>query len=185
VKRLSIFVLVLTLGMGLAAQAPAAQPAPAPHTNLKVGDTAPDFTLPSTTGPAVKLSDFRGKNVVVLAFFPAAFTGGCTKEMSAYQLNLTKFEGADTKVFGISTDNTPSQREFAKSLNVNFPILSDFKTRQVAKDYGVLNEGYGIANRTTFVVDKEGKIQYIEEGNAAVDVTGAAAACDRMAHKAK
>jgi peroxiredoxin len=171
------------MALGLAAQAPAAPPAP--HTNLKVGDTAPDFTLPSTTGTPVKLSDFRGKNVVVLAFFPAAFTGGCTKEMSAYQLNMSKFEGADTKVFGISTDNTPSQREFAKSLSVNFPILSDFKTREVAKSYGVLNEGFGIANRTTFVVDKDGKIQYIEEGNAAVDVTGAAAACDRMAHKAK
>jgi len=86
-------------------------------------------------------------------------------------------------VFGISTDNTPSQREFAKSLNVVFPLLSDFKTRQVVKDYGVLNEAAGLANRTTFVVDKDGKIQHIEEGMAAVDVTGAAAACDRLAHK--
>jgi len=183
-KPLFLIALALSLCAGLAAQAPAAPPQPAPHTNLKVGDMAPDFTLPQTTdGKPVKLSSFRGQKIVVLAFFPAAFTGGCTKEMSAYQLNLDKFTGADTQVFGISTDNTPSQREFAKSLNVVFPLLSDFKTRQVAKDYGVLNEGMGIANRTTFVVDKDGKIQHIEEGPAAVDVTGPAAVCDRLAHK--
>ena len=68
-------------------------------TTLKVGDMAPDFTLPSTAGQPVKLSDFRGKKNVVLAFYPAAFTGGCTKEMQAYQFNLSKFEGADTQVF--------------------------------------------------------------------------------------
>ena len=180
-KPLFLVTLVLSLCVGLTAQAPAATPAP--HTNLKVGDMAPDFTLGSTEGKPVKLSSFRGQKNVVLAFFPAAFTGGCTKEMSAYQLNLDKFTGADTQVFGISTDNTPSQRKFAESLNVVFPMLSDFKTRQVSKDYGVLNEGAGLANRTTFVVDKEGKIQHIEEGMAAVDVTGAAAVCDRLAHK--
>src|SRR5690349_10600030 len=86
--------------------------APAPKTHLKVGDAAPDFTLPSTAGGQVKLSDFKGKKNVVLAFYPAAFTGGCTKEMQAYQLNLSKFEGADTQVFGVSTDNSPSQRVF-------------------------------------------------------------------------
>ena len=183
-KPLFLATLALSLCAGLAAQAPAAQSAP--HTNLKVGDVAPDFTLPaSTDGKPVKLSSFRGQKIVVLAFFPAAFTGGCTKEMAAYQLNLDKFTGADTQVFGISTDNSPSQREFAKSLNVVFPLLSDFKLRQVSKDYGVLNEGLGIANRTTFVVDKDGKIQHIEEGSAAVDVTGPAAVCDRLAHKAK
>ena len=96
-KGISICVLVLTLGLCLAAQAPAAQPAP--HTNLKVGDTAPDFTLLDGDRKPVKLSDFRGKSVVVLAFFPAAFSSGCTREMAAYQLNLSKFEGADTQVF--------------------------------------------------------------------------------------
>jgi peroxiredoxin len=182
-KPLTLAVLSLAICAGLSAQTPAAPPQPAQHTTLKVGDMAPDFTLGSTEGKQVKLSGFRGQKMVVLAFFPAAFTQGCTKEMGAYQLNLDKFSGADTVVFGISTDNTPSQREFAKSLNVVFPLLSDFKTRQVAKDYGVLNEAAAVANRTTFVVDKDGKIQHIEEGMAAVDVTGAAAACDRLAHK--
>ncbi len=76
------------LGALLCASLPAQQGAVTPsHTNLKVGDMAPDFTLPSTTGDKVTLSSFRGKAPVVLAFFPAAFTGGCTKEMLAYQAN--------------------------------------------------------------------------------------------------
>jgi peroxiredoxin len=152
-------------------------------THLKVGDTAPDFTLPSTAGKPVKLSDFRGQKNVVLAFYPAAFTGGCTKEMQAYALGIDKFEGANTQVFGVSTDNTPSQKRFAEDLKVNFPMLSDFANRKVAKEYGVLMEDRGIANRTTFVVDKDGKIQHIEEGTAAVDISGAANACSRLAHK--
>jgi len=81
----SVLLLAAVVAGSLAAQN--AQPAP-PKTNLKVGDMAPDFTLPSTTGKPVTLSDFRGKSAVVLAFFPAAFTGGCTKEMLAYQASL-------------------------------------------------------------------------------------------------
>ena len=154
-----------------------------PHTHLKVGDAAPDFTLPATTGDKVTLSSFRGKAPVVLAFFPAAFTGGCTKEMLGYQANLAKFEGAETKVFGISGDNTPSQKEFGKQLNVSFPILSDFAQRKVMADYGVLLPGMGMANRTTFVIDKDGKIAHIEEGSGAIDPSGAEMACSRLAHK--
>ncbi len=151
-----------------------------PATQLKVGDTAPDFTLPSTHGGTVALSEFRGKQNVVLAFYPAAFTGGCTKEMQAYQLNLGKFEGAETQVFGLSTDNVPSQRKFAEELGVKFPMLSDFLKRDVSTQYGVLNEARGVSNRTTFVVDKEGVIQHVEEGRSAVDVMGAANACSRL-----
>ena len=161
-----------------------AQPAAPPKTSLKVGDMAPDFELPSTQGGKVKLSDFRGKKNVVVAFYPAAFTGGCTKEMSAFQANFTKFAGADTQVFGISTDNTPSQIEFGKKLGVSsFAMLSDFSTRKTAMAYGVLMPDRGIANRATFVVDKEGKITYIEEGSSAVDITNTAEACSRLAHK--
>ena len=99
---------------------------------------------------------------------------------------MSKFEAVDTKVFLISTDNTPSQREFAAKNNVTFPILSDFAKRQVAAAYGVLikeGPGEGMANRSTFVVDKEGKITYIEEGNTAIDPTKALDACSRSAHK--
>lgn len=156
-----------------------AQTAP-PKTHLKVGDMAPDFTLPSTGGKPVKLSDFRGKNNVVLAFFPAAFTGGCTKEMTSYGQNLSKFEGMGAQVFGISTDNTPSLGVFAKQTGATFPLLSDFAKRSVSKDYGVLMSDRGLANRATFVIDTNGKITHIEEGSVAVDISGAEMACSRI-----
>jgi peroxiredoxin len=103
--------------------------------------------------------------------------------MLAYQAGIAKFEGVETQVFGISTDNTPSQKEFADKLKLTFPLLSDFSKRQVTAEYGVLITDYGMANRATFVVDKDGKIQHIEEGKGAVDPTGAEAACNRLAHK--
>jgi peroxiredoxin len=102
--------------------------------------------------------------------------------MSAYQAGIAKFEGVDTQVYGISTDNTPSQKEFASKLNLSFPLLSDFSKRQVAEAYGVLIPAAGVANRATFVVDKEGKIQHVEEGSAAIDPTGAVTACSRLNH---
>ena len=154
-------------------------PAP-PKTHLKVGDAAPDFTLPSTTGKPVTLSEFKGQKNVVLAFYPAAFTGGCTKEMTAYGANLGKFEETDTVVFGVSTDNSPSQRVFAEQTGAKFAMLSDFLNRKVSKDYGILMEARGLSNRATFVVDKAGKIAYIEEGQTAVDISGANAACSRL-----
>jgi len=103
--------------------------------------------------------------------------------MLAYQSGIAKFDASETKVFGISTDNTPSQKEFATKLDVKFPLLSDFAKRQVTKAYGVLLEDSGVANRSTFVIDKEGKIVYIEQGTSAIDPTGAEAACSRSAHK--
>ena len=167
------FAFVILAALPLLAQAP-------PHTQLKVGDMAPEFTLPSTTGKSVTLSEFRGKKNVVLAFYPAAFTGGCTKEMTAYGQSLDKFETNDTQVFGISTDNTPSQKVFADQVHATFPMLSDFSKREVTKAYGVLMPDRGIANRATFVVDMQGRIQHIEEGTQAVDISGAAMACSRL-----
>ena len=102
--------------------------------------------------------------------------------MTAYQAGIAKFDATETKVFGISTDNVPSQREFAAKIQTNIPMLSDFKDRAVSKEYGVLLES-GVANRSTFVVDKEGKIVYIEQGTTAIDPTGAETACSRSAHK--
>jgi len=87
------------------------------------------------------------------------------------------------KVFGISTDNIPSQREFAQKNNISVPFLSDFAKREVAAAYGVLNKEAGVANRATFVIDSEGKITYVEEGNTAIDPIGATEACSRSAHK--
>jgi peroxiredoxin len=103
--------------------------------------------------------------------------------MTAYQAGIAKFEGVDTKVFGVSTDNTPSQKEFAAKLNLSFPILSDFAKREVSTAYGTLIPAAGVSNRATFVIDKEGKIQHIEEGSGAIDPTGAETACSRLHHK--
>jgi peroxiredoxin len=183
-KLLNTFIMNAVAAVALLAQAtaPSGGMAPLP-TNLKVGDMAPDFTLPSTTGEKVTLSSFRGKNSVVLAFFPAAFTGGCTKEMQTYQLGIDKFKGTNAVVFGVSEDNTPSQKEFAAKLGLSFPILSDFFDRKVAEAYGVLMPKLGIANRVTFVIDPEGKIAYMEAGKDAIAILGAGDACSRLAHK--
>jgi peroxiredoxin len=148
-------------------------------THLKVGDTAPDFKLPSTRGGAVSLSDFKGKSTVVLAFFPAAFTGGCTKEMKGYQAGIQKFRDAGAEIFMISTDNAPTLSHWTKEEGLEFAMLSDFM-RKTSEAYGVLIADRGIANRTTFVVDSDGKIQHIEEGSGAIDITGAATACSRL-----
>ncbi len=90
---------------------------------------------------------------------------------------------SDTEVLGISIDSPFANAEFATKIGVTFPLLSDM-TRKVSKEYGILNEQYQFANRTTFVVDKEGKIQYIEEGGSAVDPTGAVTICTGLKHKA-
>jgi peroxiredoxin len=99
------------------------------------------------------------------------------------QAGISKFDPAEIQILGISTDNTPSQGEFAKKLSLSFPLVSDFATRKTAAAYGVLMPDRGIANRATFVVDKEGKIVFIEEGSAAIDISGAADACSRSGHK--
>ena len=102
--------------------------------------------------------------------------------MKAYQADLAKFEATDTQVFGMSVDSIPANREFAKQLGVTFPILSDFK-RTVVKDYGVFIEDQGFGNRATFLIDKEGIIRHIEEGNTAVDPSGAYEACSILDKK--
>jgi peroxiredoxin len=103
--------------------------------------------------------------------------------MLAYQAGIAKFDATETKVFGVSTDNTFSQKEFAAKNEVKFPMLSDFAKREVSEAYGVLIKDAGMANRSTFVIDKEGKIVYIEQGVTAIDPSGAETACSRAAHK--
>ena len=159
-----------------------AQTPQAPQTKLKVGDSAPDFVLTDTAGNKVKLSDFRGKKSVVLAFYVLAFTGGWTKELQAYQADIAKFDAAETQVFGISMDSFAANKRFAEDIKVNFPLLSDWK-RTATKDYGLYNEETGYGTRATFVVDKEGKIQHLEVGRTAIDPTGAYQVCDLLQKK--
>ncbi len=99
--------------------------------------------------------------------------------MNAYQAGIAKFEGMDVQVFGISADNLPTLRHWAEELKLPFPLLSDFKDRKVIQSYGILLPA-GIANRATFVIDPDGKIQSIEEGSTAIDPTGAETACSRL-----
>jgi peroxiredoxin len=156
-------------------------------TNLKVGDAAPDFTLLANDWKPVKLSDFRGKKTVVLAFYVLAFTGGWTKELQAYQADMAKLEASDTIVLGISIDSPAANAAFAKQIGVTFPLLSDMN-HKVLTEYGILKpydvkgDKYEWAQRTTIVVDKEGKIQHVEQGDSAVNPNSAVSVCTGL-HK--
>jgi peroxiredoxin len=157
----------------------ASQPPSAPQTQLKVGDAAPDFALTDTEGQTVKLSDFRGKKNVVLAFYVLAFTGGWTKELKAYQSDIAKFEKSNTQVLGISVDSFAANRRFKEDIGATFPLLSDFK-RKAVRDYGVFDEEGGYGTRATFTVDKDGIIRHIEQGKEAIDPTGAYQSCSAL-----
>src|SRR5678809_168011 len=109
---------------------------PAAAADLKVGDPAPDFTLQATDGKTYKLSDFKGKQAVVVAWFPRAFTGGCTKECKSFKEDGKKLKAFNVAYFTASTDPIDKNKDFAKSLDVDYPILSDPKGK-VAAAYGI------------------------------------------------
>jgi peroxiredoxin len=124
-----------------------------------VGDKAPDFSLKSTSGETVNLSQFKGQKNVLLAFFPLAFTGVCTKENCAFTEDYAKFEGKDTVVLPISVDATPSLNEFRAKHKMTHHILSDFK-REAGRAYGVLDEEKFFTKRAYFLVDKQGVVRW-------------------------
>ena len=163
------------------AQAPNAAPPPPP--SVKVGQAAPDFTasyLKRENGkfsfPQVKLSEFKGQKNVVLAFFPAAFSPGCTSEMAKYQEQSGQFNANNTVILGMSVDSTWANEAFAEKLGVKFPILSD-ASRDIARSYGVFNEKGLVANRTTFVIDKNGVVQKEFMATEALDPNKSLEAC--------
>jgi peroxiredoxin len=177
-----------------AAPAPAAQaaPAPPPPPSVKVGEPAPDFDLewlapagdgkenpPKYERKRVKLSDFKGKQNVVVAFFPAAFSPGCTNEMKAYQTSHGTFTTANTTILGVSVDSPWSNKAFREQLGVQFPILSDWK-RDTARQYGLLDENSGVARRATFVVDKTGVVRKVDVGREALDPSGVVGVCQKL-----
>lgn len=132
--------------------------------SANVGSKAPDFTLPNQDREPVTLSAQAGKNVV-LAFFPAAFTGVCTKEMCRFRDSLAELNKANAVVYGISVDTPFTLKEFAKQQQLNFPLLSDFNKDAIAK-YDVVNPDMlglkGISKRAVFVIDKDGVVRYRE-----------------------
>jgi peroxiredoxin len=131
---------------------------------LTVGSDAPDFTLPSHTGQSVRLSDFRGKQRVVLAFHPLAFTPVCAEQMRTYERERPKLDGLHAHVLAVSVDAGPSKKAWAESLGgISYDLLSDFHPHgKVASDYGVMRND-GISERAIFVIDKAGKIAWAKQ----------------------
>jgi len=132
--------------------------------SVDVGSKAPDFTLTNEERQPVKLSEQRGKPVV-LAFFPAAFSGVCTKELCTFRDSLARLNQAHAQVYGISVDTFFTLKAFKDAQGYNFPLLSDFN-KQAIRDYGVFNEDMiglkGIAKRAVFVIDKDGIVRHRE-----------------------
>ena len=158
----AVFAVLCAAGLALSASAQAAE--------LKVGDDAPNFTLKASDGKTYKLSDFKGKQAVVLAWFPAAFTAGCTIECKSLAEKGDLNKKYDVTYFMASTDKLEATEGREKSGNIafaqehkaDFPILGD-PTKEVATAYGVLNARGSAAQRWTFYIDKDGKVSYIDK----------------------
>ena len=149
----STLALVSMLGTGAVARA----------AELNVGDKAPDFKLAASDGKTYSLADFKGKKAVVVAWFPRAFTQGCTVECKSLAANGDKIRKYDVAYFMASVDPVEGEKgnkAFAEAQGATFPLLSD-PNKQVATAYGVLNEK-GVANRWTFYIDKSGKVTAID-----------------------
>lgn len=133
----------------------------------QVGDVAPDFTAASTSGSDVSLASFRGKRNVLLAFFPLAFTGTCTKELVCFTEDFDQFAGQGVEILPISVDSVPSLREFKNKLHMKTELLSDFK-RDISRSYGVLNENKFYSNRAYFLIDAAGVVRWghVESNNS-------------------
>ncbi len=129
---------------------------------LAVGDTAPDFNLPSSTGGKVKLSSLKGKNVV-LYFYPKDDTSGCTKEACSFRDNLPKFDRLNATILGVSKDSFESHQKFIQKYGLNFTLLSDEELKahhlyDTWKEKNMYGKKYWGTERSTFVIDKNGKI---------------------------
>ena len=129
--------------------------------DLKVGDPAPNFTLKASDGKTYKLADFHGKKSVVIAWFPKAFTGGCTKECKSFRETSDALKGSGAAYFTASVDDEETNAKFAKSLDLDYPILCD-PAKTTAEAFGV-SDGKGVAKRWTFYIDKTGKIVEIDK----------------------
>ncbi|MDN5216278.1 redoxin domain-containing protein [Fulvivirgaceae bacterium BMA12] len=132
---------------------------------LNIGDTAPSFSLYDTDKNQVQLADFQGKDLVVL-FFPLAFTSVCTTELCSMRDNIGDYNALNAEVVAISIDTPFTLGKFKAEQNLNFPLLSDFN-KEVSKAYGAQYDEFvlglkGVAKRSAFVVDAEGKIKYAE-----------------------
>ena len=131
------------------------------HSNpLEVGTQAPDWELKSTPDQIVKLSDFRGRNLII-AFYPADWSPVCTDQMALYNEIFPEFRRLGAELVGISIDHAWCHAAFAASRNLHFPLLADFHPKgEVAQQYGVYDESIGMSERALFVLDCEGVIRW-------------------------
>jgi peroxiredoxin Q/BCP len=156
-KLLLASAMCVAMAAATSGQTPAAQ---APAVELKVGDKAPDFTLPGTDGKTHRLSDYKGR-AVVLAWYPAALTSGCTIECRSFRDSQNVINSFDVAYFMASVDTPEKNLEFAKMEQANFPLLSD-TDKKVATAYGVLSPR-GTAQRWTFYIGADGNIKFIDK----------------------
>lgn len=131
-------------------------------TRLKAGDLAPDFTLRDHRGEETRLSSFRGKKHVLVAFVPEAWAPVCTAEVTSLRHEESAFDLADAQVVVVTPDNRPAQKAWAEDLRLHFPVCSDFWPHgDVARRYGVLRQD-GLCERALFLVDKQGKLRFVQ-----------------------
>jgi len=130
-------------------------------TTLAVGQAAPDFRLKGPDGQFVTLSEFKGQRPVLLVFYPLAFSPVCSHQLPEVQRDLARFESLGAAVFGVSVDSHYSNAAFARSLGLGFPLLSDFK-RAAMTAYGVLRGEAGYSERASFLIDRDGRIAWME-----------------------
>jgi peroxiredoxin Q/BCP len=143
---------------------------------LKVGESAPDFTLPDQDGNPVTLSAVLKNGPVILAFYPKAFTPGCTKQNSNFRDKYAEVEKKGALVFGVSTDSVATQKKFKAEYKLPYPLLSDADGK-VSKAYVGTMPLLGVANRANIVIGQDGKVDAVVEGGDAVDPNGAIASC--------
>jgi peroxiredoxin len=130
---------------------------------IEVGTGAPDFVLKNQHNQDVRLSDLRGRQHVLLVFYPLAFTGICRGELSEVRDNLRDFQNDDVQVLAISVDSVASHKVWAEREGYEFPLLADFWPHGgVAQAYGVFNDASGYANRGTFLIDRQGIVRFAE-----------------------
>ncbi|SDJ12365.1 peroxiredoxin (alkyl hydroperoxide reductase subunit C) [Frankineae bacterium MT45] len=130
---------------------------------LAVGDVAPDFTLRDQNNEEVTLSQFRGEKAVLMIFYPFAFTGICTNELGVVRDDMSSFQNDDVEVLTLSVDSSYSHKIFAEREGFEFQLLADFWPHgAVAQAFDVFNTEAGMANRGTFLIDKEGIIRFAE-----------------------
>lgn len=138
---------------------------------IAIGTEAPDFELPSSEltpegrpGKKIRLSEFRGKKNVVLAFYPLDFSPTCSTEHACFKDDSVKLDGANAQVLGLSVDSAWAHQAFAKQMGIGYPLLADFHPKgEIAAKFGLYNAERGMTKRATVIIDKAGKVAFTQE----------------------